>query len=89
MSFYDAYAAPQSYFATSPRDVWQRYMRVGITSNRIHQSTPTEDLMLAADEAGFLLKPESPVRGACDYGSCPEAPILPLFSHSPLVSSSP
>lgn len=82
MSFYDAYAFSGSYFATSPRDVWRQYMRVGITSNRIHQSTPTEELLDAADEVGFLLKPESPVRGGCDYTACPSSFSLSGFTQS-------
>ena len=73
MSYYDAYSSPASYWSQNPQDVWRRYMAVGMTSNRIHQSTPTEALLAAADEVGFLLKPESPVRGACNYAPCPAA----------------
>jgi hypothetical protein len=71
VSYYDAYSAPASYLASSPGGAWRRYMAVGMTSNRIHQSTPTEAMLDAADEVGFLLKPESPVRGACTYEPCP------------------
>ena len=38
-------------------------MRVGISANRIHQSTPTEAMLAAADETGFVLQPETPIRG--------------------------
>ena len=87
MSFYDAYSAPASHFAQAPGDAWRRYMALGLTSLRVHQSTPTEALLLAADEAGFLLKPESPVRGACNYEACPggsggDAALLAGFTQS-------
>jgi len=54
MSYYDAYAFSESWIAQNPRELWRKYMRVGITSNRIHQSTPTEAMLAAADEVGFL-----------------------------------
>ena len=38
-------------------------MRLGICANRIHQSTPTEYMMDAADETGFMLIPETAIRG--------------------------
>ena len=84
MSFYDAYAGPA--FAPGPGgalETWRRFMRLGLTSNRVHQSTPTRAMLDAADEAGFLLKPESPVRGLCNYAACPGgAPPGPLFEQS-------
>lgn len=58
-------------------ETWSRYMRVGITSNRIHQSTPTQAMMDAADEVGFLLKPESPIRGCPGYEPCVPGPVFP------------
>ena len=82
MSYYDAYAFTGSFFTTNPRDVWKNYMSLGITSNRIHQSTPTEDMLNAADEVGFLLKPESPVRGGCDYTNCGHSFNLSGFTQS-------
>jgi hypothetical protein len=82
MSYYDAYSFTGSYYQTNPRDVWGAYMRAGLTSNRIHQSTPTEAMLAAADEVGFLLKPESPVRGGCDYDSCPRPWDLSVFGQS-------
>ena len=52
-------------------------MRLGITANRIHQSTPTQDMLNAADEVGFLLKPESPLRGCPGYEPCnSSSPLL-------------
>ena len=54
MSYYDAYAFSGSFIAQNPWELWRSYMRVGITSNRIHQSTPTEEMLRAADEVGFL-----------------------------------
>lgn len=73
-SFYDQYAQPASFGALGPgagaHETWSRYMRLGITSNRIHQSTPTQAMLDAADEAGFLLKPETPVRGCPGYMAC-------------------
>ena len=38
-------------------------MRLGISANRTHQSTPTEYMLNVADELGFMLIPESPIRG--------------------------
>jgi hypothetical protein len=82
MSFYDAYAISGGFFSASPREVWRSYMRAGVTSNRLHQSTPTEAMLAAADEVGFLLKPESPVRGGCDYGACPRPLDVAVFAQS-------
>jgi hypothetical protein len=82
MSYYDAYSFSGGYFSTNPRDVWRAYMRAGVTSNRIHQSTPTEAMLAAADEVGFLLKPESPVRGGCNYAACPRPLDLSVFAQS-------
>ena len=72
MSQYDAYTMNDAAFGSGggARETWKRFMRLGLTSNRVHQSTPTPSMLDAADEVGFLLKPESPVRGNCDYTSC-------------------
>ena len=39
-------------------------------------------MLNAADEVGFLLKPESPVRGGCNYGTCPRPLNLAGFAQS-------
>jgi beta-galactosidase/beta-glucuronidase len=38
-------------------------MRIGINSNLTHGSPPTDAMMEAADDAGIMLIPESPIRG--------------------------
>ncbi len=68
MSEYDCYATaaaflPPTLAGTGCPETWKRYMRLGICANRIHQSTPTEYMLNAADEAGFLLIPETAIRG--------------------------
>ena len=69
---YDAYSAPAFTAPTKPgtgcQETWRRYMRVGMNMNRVHQGTPTEYMMQAADETGFLLIPETALRGASDQG---------------------
>jgi hypothetical protein len=50
MSYYDAYTHAAFSPASAAADTWSRYMRVGMTTNRIHQSTPTQEMMDAADE---------------------------------------
>lgn len=67
MSEYDCYSvAPAFLPPTSPGtgcpETWRRYMRMGICANRIHQSTPTQYMMNAADEVGFMLIPETAIR---------------------------
>ena len=79
MSFYDAYSASAAFAAGAggAAESWRRYMRLGLTSNRIHQSTPTQAMLDAADEVGFLLKPEAHVRGCGGYEPCvPGSPLL-------------
>jgi hypothetical protein len=68
MSDYDCYStAPAFLPPTGPNtgcpETWKRYMRMGINVNRTHQSTPTQYMMDAADETGFMLIPETPIRG--------------------------
>ena len=54
MSFYDAYANEDAFGGGGgARETWRRYMRLGVTSNRIHQSTPTQAMLDAADEVGL------------------------------------
>jgi len=67
VSFYDAYSSPAWLPPTKPGtgapESWRRYMRVGININRLHCSPPTEYMMEAADEVGFMLIPEAPIWG--------------------------
>ena len=68
MSEYDCYSTAAAFLpptvpGTGCPETWKRYMRVGICANRIHQSTPTEYMMAAADETGFMLIPETAIRG--------------------------
>lgn len=68
MGDYDCYSTSPAFLpptgpGTGCPETWRRYMRMGICANRIHQSTPTEYMMNAADEAGFILIPESAIRG--------------------------
>jgi len=68
MSEYDCYSTaaaflPPTVAGTGCPETWKRYMRLGICANRIHQSTPTEYMMNAADETGFMLIPETAIRG--------------------------
>ena len=66
-SYYDAYSSPAWLPPTGPGtgapESWRRYMRVGINMNRLHCSPPTEYMMQAADEVGFMLVPEAPIWG--------------------------
>ena len=65
---FDAYMGPAFAPPTKPGtgcpETWRRYLRIGINTNRICQSTPTEYMMAAADEVGFMLIPETAIRGA-------------------------
>ena len=67
VSFYDAYSSPAWLPPTAPGtgapESWRRYMRVGININRLHCSPPTEYMMQAADEVGFMVIPEAPIWG--------------------------
>jgi hypothetical protein len=67
LSFFDAYSSPAWLPPTAPGtgapESWRRYMRVGINTNRLLCSPPTEYMMEAADEVGFLLVPEAPIWG--------------------------
>lgn len=66
-SFYDSYSSPAWLPPTQPGtgapESWRRYLRVGININRLHCSPPTEYMMAAADEVGFMLIPEAPIWG--------------------------
>lgn len=68
MSYYDCYSTAPAFLPpsgpnTGAPETWKRYMRIGINTNRIHQSTPTEYMMNAADEVGFMMVPETAIRG--------------------------
>lgn len=68
MSEYDCYSTSPAFLpptgpGTGCPETWRRYLRLGICANRIHQSTPTEYMLDAADETGFLLIPETAIRG--------------------------
>jgi hypothetical protein len=70
MSYYDCYALAPAFLPPDPAigrkgcpETWKRYMRLGMNINRIACSTPTEYMMNAADEVGFMLVPESPIWG--------------------------
>jgi len=87
MSMYDAYANEGAFGAGGgARESWRRYMRLGITANRIHQSTPTQAMLDAADEVGFLLKPETPIRGCPGYEPCNSSSPLLRQSVAELVA---
>lgn len=68
MSEYDCYSTSPAFLpptapGTGCPETWRRYMRLGICANRIHQSTPTDFMMDTADELGFMLIPETAIRG--------------------------
>jgi len=66
-SDYDAYSTTEGWASHAGAvESFRRYMRLGITANRIHQSTPTQVMMSAADEVGFPLNIEPPLRGGCN-----------------------
>ena len=65
---YDSYGSaiaflPPTQPGTGCPETWRRYMRIGININRLHCSPPTEYMMEAADETGFMLIPEAPIWG--------------------------
>jgi hypothetical protein len=68
MSDYDCYNTSPAFLpptkpGTGCPETWKKFMRLGINVNRIHQSTPTQYMMDVADELGFMLVPETPIRG--------------------------
>ena len=66
MSTYDCYTtSPAFNTIEGAKETWRRYMRMGMSANRIHQSTPTQIMLNAADEVGFALQPETAIRGEC------------------------
>lgn len=70
---YDAYSESDAFKYSSDRNsgchlTWKKYMRLGIRANRTHQEPPTQNIMDAADEVGFILIPETAIRGSY-YGN--------------------
>jgi hypothetical protein len=66
---YDGYAEapafrPPTGPGTGAAETWRRYMRLGIRANRTHQEPPTPHMLESADEVGFILIPESGLRGS-------------------------
>ena len=61
---YDSYATVPAFLPpTGPKtgcpETWRRYMRCGINANRVSCNIPTEYMLEAADEVGFMLIPEA------------------------------
>jgi len=61
---YDSYATVRAFQPpTGPKtgcpETWRRYMRCGINANRVSCNIPTEYMLEAADEVGFMLIPEA------------------------------
>ncbi len=68
MSEYDCYSTSPAFLpptgpGTGCPETWKKYMRLGISANRIHQSTPTRYMLDVADELGFMIIPETAIRG--------------------------
>lgn len=66
---YDGYAEAEAFrYSETPdqgcQETWKRYMRLGIRANRTHQEPPTQNMLDAADEVGFILIPETAIRGS-------------------------
>ena len=47
-----------------------------MSANRIHQSTPTQIMLDAADEVGFALQPETAIRGECPVRTLVIPPLI-------------
>ena len=68
MSEYDCYSVAPAFLPPTragsgfPETV-RRYQRMGMCTYRVHQSTPTPYMMDVADEQGFMLIPETAIRG--------------------------
>jgi hypothetical protein len=45
-------------------ETWRRYLRLGVNTLRTHQTTPSDYMLQAADEVGFMIIPETPIRGS-------------------------
>ena len=52
---YDCYTQSTAFNTTKgAKQTWRRHMSLGPHANRIHQSTPTEAMLAAADEVRLL-----------------------------------
>lgn len=78
---YDGYSESEAYKYTDKKngchETWKKFMRLGIRANRTHQEPPTQNILNAADEVGFLLIPETAIRGS-HYPQC-NAPDNPYY----------
>lgn len=78
---YDGYTESEAYKYTDGKngchETWKRFMRLGIRANRTHQEPPTQNILDAADEVGFLIIPETAIRGS-HYPQC-NAPDNPYY----------
>lgn len=66
---YDGYTESIAYQYTKDNNsgckaTWKKYMALGIRANRTHQEPPTQNILDAADEVGFLIIPETAIRGS-------------------------
>jgi hypothetical protein len=50
--------------STGCPETWRRYLRLGINTLRTHQTTPSDYMLQAADEVGFMIIPETAIRGS-------------------------
>lgn len=76
MSSYDCYTTSPAFASLEgAKETWRRYMRLGISANRIHQSTPTQVMLDAADEVGFALQPETAIRAVCPVSNGYDLPV--------------
>ena len=58
---YDAYSSPT--FTTDAYETYFRHFKVGLNTFRTHQSIPAKYMLDVADEVGFMIIPETPIRG--------------------------
>lgn len=65
---YDGYTESDAYKYSSAgkgcQETWKKYMRLGIRAYRTHQEPPTQNILDAADEVGFIIIPETAIRGS-------------------------
>jgi hypothetical protein len=66
---YDAYTESDAYkyskdYNKGCQFTWKKFMKLGIRANRTHQEPPTQNMLDAADEMGFILIPETAIRGS-------------------------
>ena len=64
MSQYDCYTTSEAFGTLEgAKETFRRYMRLGLSANRIHQSTPTQVMLDAADEVRVAGRSISPPWG--------------------------